>query len=228
MKQNTEKGAITLEASVAVTLFIFLMLFLYSLFIVFETRNELAHVVLATADSLALDTYEIDKLENSGTLADFFTSLYNTHFRDDSGFTSDEVWNQIAKGTESQDPTVRDDDQENEETYVGWDKSIYVEGSTSGTSQGKTSSVLGGVIKERFVAYLADGDENKADELLTKRYHVHDGLNGISFAESHIKSGKIYIVIHYKLDLEYSGLLIGRSEKEFVEFEQSACSKLWS
>lgn len=227
MRCKTEKGVLTLEASVAVTLFIFMMLFLYSLFVVFETRNELAHVVLATADSLALDTYEIDKMENSGTLADFFTSLYKTHFDDDSGFTSNEVWDQIAKGAKTSKPTAGDD-QDKEETYVGWDKSIYVEGSKSGSSQGKTSSVLGNVIKERFIAYLADGDENKANELLVKRYHVHDGLNGISFIECHIESGKIYVVIRYKLDLEYSGLLIGRSEKGFVEFEQSACSKLWS
>lgn len=223
-----ERGALTLEASVAVTLFIFLMLFLYSLFIVFETRNALAHIVLSTADSLALDTYEIDKLENSGTLSDFFMSLYNTHFREDSGFTSGRVWNQIAAGSDDALSTAGDSDAEDEDVYVGWDKSIYVPGSTSGTSRGKISSELGNVIKERFIAYLADGDEGKADELLTKRYHVHDGLNGISFAESHISSGKIYVVIRYKLDLEYSGLMIGRSEKGFVEFEQSACSKLWS
>lgn len=222
--QKKEKGALTLEASVAVTLFIFLMLFLYSLFIVFETRNELAHVVLSTADSLALDTYEIDKLKNSGTIADFFTSLYDTHFKDDSGFTANEVWNQIARNAKSSAPVADGETSADND----WDKSIYVEGSISGTSQGKTSSVLGDVIKERFIAYLADGDENKANELLTKRYHVHDGLNGISFAESHVKSGKIYIVIRYKLDLEYSGLMIGRSEKGFIEFEQSACSKLWS
>lgn len=227
MRGKKECGALTLEASVAVVLFIFLMLFLYSLFIVFETRNELAHVVLSTADSLALDTYEIDKLENTGTFADFFTSLYNTYFRDDSGFTSGEVWNQIAAGTGNSTHMAGDSAQDDEQ-YIGWDKSIYVEDSTSGTSQGKISTALGNVIKERFVAYLADGDENRADELLKKRYHVHDGLNGISFAESHIESGKIYIVIHYKLNLEYSGLMIGKSEENFIEFEQSACSKLWS
>lgn len=215
----------TLEASVAVTVFIFLMLFLYSLFGIFETRNELAHVVMATADSLALDTYEIDKLENSGKLVDLFSMLFGTSSDENGGFTSGEVWNQIAAGAQTQTPTS---DTSEQSKYVGWDKTIYVEGSTTGTTQGKTSSVLGEVIKERFVAYLADGDESKADELLKKRYHVTNGLNGISFAESCIKSGKIYIVITYKLDLEYTGLLIGRSEKGFIELQQSACSKLWS
>lgn len=228
MKHRKERGALALEACVAVTLFMFLMLFLYSLFIIFEARNQLAHVVLSTADSLALDTYEIDKLENSGTLADFFSSLYNTHFRDDSGFTSGSVWNKIAAGSDTNQTPTDGSAENDEDVYVGWDKSIYVPGSTSGSSQGKISSELEKAIKERFVAYLADGDEEKADELLKKRYHVHDGLNGISFAESHIKSGKIYVVIHYKLDLEYSGVLIGSSGENFIEFEQSACSKLWS
>ncbi len=224
MYRRKEKGSLTLEACISVTVFIFFMLFLYSLFVVFEARNELAHVVLATADSLALDTYEINKTENNGTLVDIISMLYNTYFRNDSGFTSGEVWNEIAEGDDSNKFAGTEG---LEDGYVGWDESIYVDGSVEGSSRGKISTVLGEVIKERFVAYIADGDESKADELLKKRYHVHDGLNGISFAESHISSGKIYIVITYSLDLEYKGLLIGRSEENYVKFRQSACSKLW-
>jgi len=227
MNGQRERGAITIEACVAVTVFIFLMLFLYSLFIVFETRNELAHVVLATADSLALDTYEIDKLDNSGTLADFLSPIFNHHYTEDSGFSSGEVWNQIAAGSSDANSSAGTP-KKGEDRYKGWDKSIYTSDTIDGSSQGKVSSVFSGVIKDRFIAYLADGDQKKADDLLKKRYHVHDGLNGISFTGSHISSGKIYVTIRYKLDLEYSGLLIGRSEKGFVEFEQSACSKLWS
>ena len=35
-RRSSEKGLLSLEASIAVTIFIFLMLFMYSFFVVFE------------------------------------------------------------------------------------------------------------------------------------------------------------------------------------------------
>ena len=64
-KRSRTRGSVTLEASIALTMFIFLMLFLYSFFVVFEARNTIAHTMLTTADSLALDAFANDSVEDS-------------------------------------------------------------------------------------------------------------------------------------------------------------------
>ena len=71
-----EKGLLSLEACIAVTIFIFMMLFLYSFFVVFEVRNEMGHVTLATANSLSLDEYENDALGSSDTVGQIFYNVY--------------------------------------------------------------------------------------------------------------------------------------------------------
>ena len=55
-----EAGLLSLEASICVTIFIFLMLFLCSIFVVFEARNTMGHALLSATDSLALDAYDND------------------------------------------------------------------------------------------------------------------------------------------------------------------------
>lgn len=69
---SCEQGLLSLEASIVVTIFIFLVLFLQSFFVIFEARNEMAHVTLATCNSLALDVYENEQLTHSSATMDFF------------------------------------------------------------------------------------------------------------------------------------------------------------
>ena len=71
-----EKGLLSLEACIAVTIFIFMMLFLYSFFVVFEVRNEMGHVTLATANSLSLDEYENYALGSSDTVGQIFYLVF--------------------------------------------------------------------------------------------------------------------------------------------------------
>ena len=87
-----EKGLLSLEASIVVTLFMFMMLFLYSFFIVFEARNEMAHVLLSTSNSLSLDSYEIDKLKSSGNLSQLLTQIYGGLNGNSDGFISNNRW----------------------------------------------------------------------------------------------------------------------------------------
>lgn len=91
-KIKNEKGLLSLEACIAVTIFIFLMLFLYSFFVVFEVRNEMGHVTLATANSMSLDAYENDTLGESDTIGQIFYNVYGQATNSQSDFTDFRKW----------------------------------------------------------------------------------------------------------------------------------------
>lgn len=104
-KKHGESGLLSLEASIAVTIFIFLMLFMYSFFVVFEARNEMAHVLLSTSNSLALDAYANDTLGNSDVISDLLYSLYGNVVDDDNQFTDTRQWYDSAGSDETSVPT---------------------------------------------------------------------------------------------------------------------------
>lgn len=91
-KHTKDAGLLSLEACIAVTIFIFLMLFMYSFFVVFEARNAIGHAVLATADSLSLDAYGNSKLGDSDTVAKIFSALYGASGSDSSDFVDSRLW----------------------------------------------------------------------------------------------------------------------------------------
>lgn len=91
-KIKNEKGLLSLEACIAVTIFIFLMLFLYSFFVVFEVRNEMGHVTLATANSMSLDAYENDTLGESDTIGQIFYNVYGQATNSQNDFTDSRKW----------------------------------------------------------------------------------------------------------------------------------------
>lgn len=91
-KIKNEKGLLSLEACIAVTIFIFLMLFLYSFFVVFEVRNEMGHVTLATANSMSLDAYENDILGESDTIGQIFYNVYGQATNSQNDFTDFRKW----------------------------------------------------------------------------------------------------------------------------------------
>ena len=91
-KIKNEKGLLSLEACIAVTIFIFLMLFLYSFFVVFEVRNEMGHATLATANSMSLDAYENDTLGESDTIGQIFYNVYGQATNSQNDFTDFRKW----------------------------------------------------------------------------------------------------------------------------------------
>ncbi len=212
MKKQSERGLLSLEACIAVVIFMFFMLFLYSFFSFFEARNEMAHVLLATANSLSLDTYETGKLEKSGNLSQLIYGAYK-NFSPNNGFVNKDLWNEVL---------TKDVDEDT------WDGSVYVSDSNGEELEqddygrsGVYSSTLGSTVRERFVAYLAGEDQAEAERLL-KRYHIAGGLNGLDFSGTHIASGKLYITLTYKIELEFNAFGWGK-----MTMQQSVCSKLW-
>ena len=187
-RQKKESGVLTLEACIALTSFIFMMLFLYSFFILFEARNEMAHVTLATANSLSLDAIENTGLGASGNITQLVFSIYGAVKDDNTQFTDFRQWHV---------PVEKED------------------GAT------ELSGDFAGAIKDRFLAYLTNGDLSKADQVL-KRYHIIGGVDGLDFSESKVDGKNLYIVVKYTVEYEFNPFGLGT-----VNMKQSACSRIW-
>lgn len=84
-------GLLSLEASIALTTFILLMLLMSSLFVVYETRNEMAHVLLTTADSLALDAFA-NEMPKDDTVQAILYDLYGSKTESSGTFTNHTKW----------------------------------------------------------------------------------------------------------------------------------------
>lgn len=87
-----ENGLLSLEACITLPIFMFMMFFLYSFFVVFEARNEMAHVLLSTADSLALDACENSGLGESGTVGQVLYNFYGMSTNANNPFTDYRTW----------------------------------------------------------------------------------------------------------------------------------------
>lgn len=209
--QKQEAGLLSLEASICLTLFIFLMLFMYSFFVTFEARNVMAHAALSTADSLALDVYKTDKLTGKDDLAAFFATLISAA-NSDSPYVSDSKWYTLSEYSTNWNENIyagvgADDDEDYQDDYGNH---AYV------------SSAFSNVVRQRFFAYLAGSEDNTEIEKILKRYHIVGGMDGVDFSKSKIVGGKLFVVIRYQMDYEYDVMNIVKMTQE-----QSVCSKLW-
>ncbi len=70
MRKNIKdtSASITIEASIALTLFMFLVLLIYSFFVIFEAQGKVASTLLRTSESMSLDSYATDKLDLDNNL----------------------------------------------------------------------------------------------------------------------------------------------------------------
>lgn len=189
-KRKSEKGLLSLEASIVVTMFIFFVLFLYSFFIIFEARNEMAHVLLTTTNSLSLDAYETGKLKDTENLSALFYLIYEHNKKDDKGFTTTTKWHEASSGTDADGNPV-------------------------------IATALEKAIKDRFIAYLADGDTTEANRILDM-YNIVGGVDGLDFSASKVESGNLHVNLEYTLEYQFNMFGLGK-----MKFKQSACSKLW-
>lgn len=186
VRDNSERGVITLEASISVLSFLVLMFLISSFFVMFMAQNVTAHVTLQTAESLSFDAYKIEKLMKEDgkigslgeNLGQFITKLFGSA-TDNPYFVADDRW------------------------YDG------------------DAAQIEKAIKNRFVGYLAGGNEVEADEMLL-RLNIVNGLSGLNFSESYVVNDTLYIVLKYTMECDFNmwGL-------RPIEVEQRACSKLW-
>ncbi len=134
-KIKNEKGLLSLEACIAVTIFIFMMLFLYSFFLVFEVRNEMAHVTLATANSMSLDAYENSTLGKSDTIGQIFYNVYGQVTNSQNNFTDSRTWYDNSTETDN------DGNETISQEFADVIKTRFIAYLTSGDSN-KTDEIL--------------------------------------------------------------------------------------
>lgn len=200
-----ESGSVTVEATLCVTLFVLLMLFLVTLFFVVAVQNNIAHAIIQTADSLSMEAYSINKLQsniNSGVKSAITDLSVKLLYSADENqyFATDQRWfdnNQLL-------------DQ-------------YVEDPSSSTYDPSIRTIdLSSVIKNRFIGYFANGDKEYADTFLSKM-GVVDGLSGIDFSESRVEGNKLKIIAKYEIAYLINVGGIGR-----VTVSQTFSSNIWT
>lgn len=201
-KRTGERGLLSLEACISVTIFIFLMLFMYSFFILFEARNIMAHALLATTDSMAKDAYESSNDVDRETVIGLLSSLYKTNIPNGSDFSDRRDWY-----TDATERTEKE-------------KTQGSPGSSGGGFRDGSATELD-VFRTRFIAYLGNGDAARAAKLV-KRLKIRDGLEGLDFSKTEVKDGKLYGSVSYKIDYVFDVF-----SKDGLELEHTACSKIW-
>ena len=91
--RSDTSGLLSLEASISLTIFIFMMLFVYSFLVVFEARNQMAHVLLTTADSLALDAFANETVdEKDESIQGVLYQLFSNYQDGNGTYTESTNW----------------------------------------------------------------------------------------------------------------------------------------
>lgn len=204
MNKDNEKGSVTIEATLCVTLFIIFALFLTTLFYTVYVQEAVSHSVIQTADSLSMEAYSINKLQTDvdtgikSAITDLAVKFFSTS-KSDEHFYTDQRWF-------SEDQLLEE----------------YVEEPEMLTQNPSLHTIdLSEVLKKRFIGFLSNGDEDFADSFLEKM-GVIDGLDGIDFSESCVKKGKLYITVNYQIKY-----LINIGDIGKINVSQTFCSKIW-
>lgn len=193
-----ERGAITVEACISVTVFMLIMLFMSSIFVMFRAQHETAHVLLETSQSLSVDAYAASKLG---------TGNPDLEKVGDGEYTLKDV--QVAIGSFLSEKMGNEKHPQYATNETDW-------------FDGKKThkEALKKRLKERFLAYLGDS-EDEADKIL-KELHVENGKEGLDFSESHVANGVLYVTLRYQFEEDF--MVMGMKPPEVV---QTAQSKLW-
>ncbi len=207
MKSDKKKGSISLEACVVVPIFMILILFIYSIFIVFTAQNLISHALLQSGQSVSLDPYKTEKIDTGSGLLSLGEFIAKLSEGSDPYFMTNTKWYSKEDDSSLANATI----------------SIVTGGFLNPEPEdvtGLSSSAMNDVVRKRFVAYLTGGDETTADQIL-RSMHVVNGLEGITFTAV-VKDDDIYITANYELEYVFSFQGMAK-----LQVQQSVCSHLW-
>ena len=177
-----------------------------------------AHVILQTAESLSVDAYSIEQVTDKRTTRE------DHHINNLAEFGA-QIMSSIFGGpdNEQQKPYFITE----KKWYEAFDQPGYEK--ESGITVAKSDEEIGKfpgssvdtAIRNRFIGYIAGGDETKADRIL-KSVYIVDGLEGLDFSKSYVKNNTLHIELNYKLHYMISDKLLPP-----VSITQKCAAKLW-
>lgn len=196
------RGAIALEACIGLTVFMMLMLAVYSLVPLFMAQNIISHALLESCQSLAIESYGTSKIDDGkAQISDLHMELLKLFCSAKSAVTSSSIDHE------------RDAHYITDERWFDIIEKEYVVTDYSGVED---------VARERFATYLAGGIE-AADEML-ENLGVVDGLDGVDFTGTKLDGSDLVISIQYTTRLKIRLEMFGFGEFSSV---QQVCSRLW-
>lgn len=169
--QNEQEGAIAIEACISLTLFLIVMLSLYSVIRMFTVQSMISHAAQEACQSIALENYN-QSLFQTGTLQQIPNSVFD--------------W--LSGGH-----------RQNFSTSANFSWQEMLNPSTSEKKLSELMSVNVSNAKQRFAAYLGGGTE--AASALLENYGVVGGLDGVSFEGTNKSSTDMTIQVTYKIRL---------------------------
>lgn len=199
--KEAQDGAMALEACISLTLFLIVMLALYSILQMFTAQSMIAHAAQEACQSIALENYNQTTFA-TGTLQQVPSWLFTLINGDRSS--------DYHESADFSLETFLFKDMKENDKQIAKLETIKLQTQTEKNA------------RRRFAAYLA-GNEKKANELL-KNYGVVNGLDGISFKGTEKSSTDMTIQIAYTIRLNFYIEMF-----HFGEFEstQKVCSRLW-
>lgn len=195
--KEEQDGVMALEACISLTLFLIVMLTLYSMLRMFTIQSMISHAAQESCQSMAIENYGNSSML-TGTMQqipNWFMTMVSGKGQNDFSASSDFSLKNFFTG------------------FLGEDTE---------TKKLETLSLTKTTAKTRFAAYLAGG-EQEADSLL-KSYGVVNGLSGISFAGTTNSGTDLTIKVSYKIRLLFYIEMFRFGE---FESTQTVCCRLW-
>lgn len=90
--KRRKDGVISIEATIALSAFLFFMMFLYSVLFIVIAQRYVNTAVVRAADSLALETYSLRKLENENKPAGALAELFGFVGTESTSFSTETKW----------------------------------------------------------------------------------------------------------------------------------------
>lgn len=230
-----QRGALTVEATIFLTLFIVFFISLMNLVNVVRTQTLLQYAVTQTAKELSQYSYLLTK---TGVVR----ASNNTYVKA-KGFTDDidEVANDLTEISGAINDTATGNDVESSmntiisaaenasdtlEPYLENPENILAGALAVGKNrlQGQAKiAVVGAITKLRMKAHLSANGED-ADERL-KKLGVVEGLDGLDFSESKWFSDgtqDIYIIAQYRMKIKFMFL-----DVDLPPFKVCGATRIW-
>lgn len=195
--KEEQDGVMALEACISLTLFLLVMLTLYSMLRMFTIQSMISHAAQESCQSMAVENYG-----NSSVLTGTMQQIPN--------------WLMTMVSGEGKSDFSTSSDFSLKNFFTGF------LGEGTELKNLEMLSLTKTAAKSRFAAYLAGG-EQEADALL-KSYGVVDGLSGISLAGTKNSGTDLTIQVSYKIRLLFYIEMFHFGE---FESTQKVCCRLW-